>query len=342
MPIYPHPDQPSTQDFYYFDLTADPPRWYPASILTAAHQASPDEGNSLHLITWNIDFQAPGPIERMSAALYHLEELLSRHDKINGPPTVIFFQEMVASDLKLIQQTPWVQKQFYITDLSGSNWKASYGTSTLVDRRLALQRVFRVPYALSRMQRDGLFADINIHDSVIRLCNTHLESLASGNAVRPVQLKVASKFMHGTARSSSTGPSGEQNLLPIPHAAILAGDLNAFAPQDAITPTECGLQDAFSVLGGQDGADDSFTWGKQNPDWMANKFPCGRLDKVLFCGGAEVLGLTKIGEGLKTTVDTQTSDEDNLDLGSGRFAEVWVTDHYGLSADFRILPPGAE
>jgi tyrosyl-DNA phosphodiesterase 2 len=342
MPRYPQKDQPNTQHFYYFDPTADPPRWHPTSNLTTAHQASLAQGDRLHLISWNIDFQVPGPIERMSAALYHLEELLSGHDKINGPPTVIFFQEMVASDLELIQQTPWVQKRFYITDLSGSNWQDSYGTLTLVDRRLALQRVFRVPYALSRMQRDGLFIDINMHNSVIRLCNTHLESLASGNAVRPVQLKVASEFMHGTTRGSATRPGGEQTLLPIPHAAILAGDLNAFAPQDAITPTECGLQDAFSVLGGQDGTDDSFTWGKQNPGWMANKFPCGRLDKVLFCGGAEILRLTKFGEGLKTTVDTQTSDDDYVDLGSGRFAEVWVTDHFGLSADFRILPPGAE
>ncbi|KAL4916421.1 Endonuclease/exonuclease/phosphatase [Aspergillus aurantiobrunneus] len=326
------PNQPNLQPFHFFDTTADPPRWRPSTPEHIRQQpASAANIDRIHLVSWNIDFSTPASSERMTTALQYLRDLQSEHDQKNGPPTVIFFQEMVASDLHLIQQAPWVREKFYVTDLSGSRWRGSYGTSTLVDRRLALQRAFRVPYALSTMQRDGLFVDIKVHNSIIRLCNTHLESLASGTTRRPVQMKLASEFMHGT-----NDTSGDDVPLPAPHAAILAGDLNAFAPEDADSPRACNLQDAFLALGGREGTADGFTWGYQNPSWMADKFPCGRLDKVLFCGAIEVLLLTKIGEGLKARIDVSMSDDEG-DSDSDRFEELWVTDHFGLMADFRIL-----
>ena len=53
---------------------------------------------------------------------------------------------------------------------------------------LAIKDVFRVHYEQTRMQRDGLFVDVALPSSegpssgevtkTIRLCNTHLESLA--------------------------------------------------------------------------------------------------------------------------------------------------------------------
>ncbi|KAL2825745.1 Endonuclease/exonuclease/phosphatase [Aspergillus cavernicola] len=326
------PDTPNTQTFYCFDPTTDPPQWRPASSCTAH-----DTTDRLHLISWNIDFHAPAPRERMSAALQHLNKRLSDHGQQNDSPTVIFFQEMVESDLGLIQQAPWIRDRFYITDLFRTHWRASYGTLTLVDRRLHIQRVFRVPYGLSRMQRDGLFVDINMQNPhatggnpVIRLCNTHLESLASGISSRTVQLKLASEFMHGTGRYSTSG-------LPTPHAAILAGDLNAFAPEDAIAPNECGLNDAFLALGGTEETEEAYTWGKQNPVGMDGKFPDARMDKVLFCGSVEVLAFAKIGEGLKARVDCSMDDDTSDDEAEDAYDDVWVTDHLGLDAEFRIL-----
>ncbi|KAI9368529.1 Endonuclease/exonuclease/phosphatase [Aspergillus egyptiacus] len=332
------PNQPNLQPFHYFDRTADPPQWRPAwssSDVGSDRQQTAVPTDQLHLISWNIDFATPAPRERMSNALQYLQDILSKHDAQHASPVVIFFQEMVASDLELIQQAPWVRDRFYITDLRPTHWRASYGTSTLVDRRLSVQRVFRIPYVLSTMQRDGLFVDLSLSISsegrpeyIVRLCNTHLESLASGARCRPVQLKLVSEFMHGTRSEGG---------LPAPNAAILAGDLNAFAPEDAIAPTECGLQDAFLVLGGVEDTEEAYTWGKQNPLWMTGKFPDGRLDKVLFCGALEVVTMRKIAEGLKARVSLKNTDATSFGEDEDEFEDVWVTDHFGLATEFKVI-----
>ncbi|KAL4924810.1 endonuclease/exonuclease/phosphatase family protein [Aspergillus undulatus] len=338
-------EKPNPQPFYYFDQTTDSQQWRPATSSSLEknvehqHQHDRAQSDKIHIISWNVDFLVPAAIERMTAALKYLSDLQSEHDAKNRAPTVILFQEMVASDLQLIQQAPWIREKFYITDISTSQWHSSYGTTTLIDRRLSVQCVFRVPYALSVMDRDALFVDVNYQGSILRVCNTHLESLGSGIEVRPVQLKLASDFMHGINDNDTDG--GTEYQLPKPHAAILAGDLNAFAPTDAAAPGECNLNDAFLATDGKENTEKAYTWGYQQASWSGQKFPPARMDKVLFCGGVEALSFKKIGEGLKTTLDTYHSDDSGKDDASDRFEKVWVTDHLGLMADFRILGPPA-
>ncbi|KAL4905570.1 hypothetical protein BDW74DRAFT_167772 [Aspergillus multicolor] len=336
------PDEPNSQPFFFFDPSLNPPRWRPASPPkhTAPLPPAGIPADKIHLLSWNIDFSTPMPEERMTAALKYLGEQQAEHEKTDGSPTVIFFQEMVASDLHLINETPWVREKFYMTDLSGNYWRSYYGTTTLVDRRLSLQRVFRVPYKLSAMQRDALFVDVKVQDSVVRLCNTHLESLASGITRRPVQLKLASTFMLGTNNSSSenTGRGEDTVSLSTPHAAILAGDLNAFAPEDAAAPGQCNLTDAYLALGGKEGTEEGFeegfTWGYQSQ----SEFPPRRMDKVLFCGGIEPLAYRLMGKGLKIRVEVRISDDEDNNPADDPFEDLWVTDHFGLVADFRIKP----
>ncbi|KAL4785024.1 Endonuclease/exonuclease/phosphatase [Aspergillus varians] len=356
------PNKPNLQPFYYFDIASDHPQWQPTT--QTVHPPTPTYPDRIHLISWNIDFSTPAPSERMSAALQHLNTLQATHDKNNGAPTILFFQEMVPSDLKLIQEAPWIRDRFYITDISHAQWRGGYGTTTLVDRRLALQRVFRVPFASSTMGRDGLFVDIRVKDSgIVRLCNTHLESLQSGTPARAVQLKLVSEFMRGIGGcgggpATATAEAGEWDSaaaseakaetenevelsLPNPRAAIVAGDLNAIASADVDLPGKCGLSDAFLALGGTGSDEEGFTWGYQRPGWVSSRLPCGRLDKVLFCGGVAAVSLTRIGRGLKARVDVRTSDNEGgvgSDSDSDRFEDIWVTDHFGLGAEFRILP----
>lgn len=120
---------------------------------------------SLTLTTWNIDFQQPCKAERTQAGLNYLEKVLLKSNADNNndrtPMNVIFLQEMVPNDLSIIQQTKWIQDHFFITDLNDTHWRGTYGTTTLIDKRCHVQRVFRVPYSTSRMQRDGLFVDLS-------------------------------------------------------------------------------------------------------------------------------------------------------------------------------------
>ncbi|KAF7157181.1 hypothetical protein CNMCM6106_002263 [Aspergillus hiratsukae] len=324
----------------------------------------------IRLTTWNIDFQTSMGRERMAAALEYLSHQHStQHDE--QTPSIIFLQEMVESDLQLIQEAGWVQERFFITDISSDHWRGSYGTTTVIDKRLVVTGVFWVPYSSSRMERDGLFVDVDVDvdasrpgaeggklstligsallklrpkGRILRLCNTHLESLVSHPPIRPVQLHLASSFMHGSgpapAPEDENDDEGEGKYTPpTSHAAILAGDLNAFAPEDRSAPGECGLKDAFLALGGREGTEESFTWGQQVPDWMREKFGCSRMDKILYCGGVEAKSLERIGEGVTVTVSFQgdqseSEDEDFSD------EEVWVTDHLGLLGEFEILSSG--
>ncbi|PLB55831.1 hypothetical protein P170DRAFT_443531 [Aspergillus steynii IBT 23096] len=327
----PNLDTPIPQPFYHFTNSS----WHPAtSPTTTTTTTTSTPLQTLRLTTWNIDFRVPYANQRMTKALSYLSTL---HDSSHTTPSVIFLQEMVWSDLLLIQQQPWIQERFYITDVSTGNWALGheYGTTTLIDKRLDVRGVWRVRYSASRMGRDALFVDIGIsgfgdgdgrqtgpEDSILRLCNTHLESLVSQPPRRPMQLRLAAQFMRGD------GPS-------VPHAAILAGDLNAFAPEDLTAPEECGLQDAFLVLGGQDGTEESYTWGQQLSEYERGRFGCSRMDKVLFCGGVEVQSLEKIGAGEKIWIEyPQESDsEESSETGE----DMWVTDHIGLQAVFRIV-----
>lgn len=127
--------------------------------------------------------------------------------------------------------------------------------------------------------------------------------------------------------------------LPTPHAAILAGDLNAFGPEDLTAPVDCNLHDAFLTLGGKDGTEESFTWGQQVRELLREVYGCSRMDKVLYCGKVGVEEFRKIGEGEEVWVQYPKWDsdieEDEEDSDDGE--NVWITDHLGLQAVLRVL-----
>ncbi|KAE8149776.1 Endonuclease/exonuclease/phosphatase [Aspergillus avenaceus] len=353
------------QPYYTYSPTLS--TWTPVHPTTPPNKnPTPTKTTNLTLTTWNIDFQAPCKQTRTKAALTYLSTLSqpttqdqtqtqnanqdssqnaeTEQSQEKGKIQIIFLQEMIASDLHQIQQTPWIQANFHITDITASNWTSSYGTVTLIDKRCDVHRVFRVPFP-SRFGRDGLFVDISIpHSStsssrdsttggstVLRLCNTHLESLTSNPPLRPVQLHLAAKYMHGTLP--------ENNSLPTPTAAILAGDLNAFAPEDRTAPGECGLSDAFLVLGGLEDTEESYTWGQQVSEYERERFGCSRMDKVLFCGGLSVRGFERIGVGEKVWIEyppplspVASGESEESETGE----ELWVTDHLGLRVEFTL------
>jgi tyrosyl-DNA phosphodiesterase 2 len=276
----------------------------------------------IHLISWNIDMLVPFGNERMAAALQHLNTLIA-----STPPdiaTIIFLQEMTQSDLGLIKSSAWIQDRFNITDIDSSSWlSAYYGTVTLIDTRLSISSVFRVPF-LSKFDRDGLFVDIqlstvkptassSISQKVLRLCNVHLESLVANPPVRPHQLSAAAAYLHAPEVAS----------------ALLAGDLNAIEGFDRTLHSENDLQDAYLSLGGREDSEEGYTWGYQVPAPMRERFGCSRMDKILFCGDVNVQSFERIGAGVKVA---EALREDVRTAGE----EDWVSDHYGAMGDFEL------
>jgi tyrosyl-DNA phosphodiesterase 2 len=182
-----------------------------------------------------------------------------------------------------------------------------------VDRRFNIEKIFRVPW-VTKFERDGLFVDIKgSKGQVVRLCNTHLESLAADPPVRPLQLASAAKYLHADNAQ----------------AALLAGDLNAIQPFDRTLHTENRLKDAYLELGGKEDTEDGYTWGHQVPQWMIDKFGCSRMDKILYSGATRVKTLERIGVGVKVAEDKR---QEMRDIG----CEEWVTDHYGLMGELQL------
>jgi len=320
-------DEPHVQLYYMYSTKKEV--WLPYS--NAVHEfggngdiSSATPIKTLTLYIWNIDFMLPLPTERMSAALAHLESLIfpSSSSSTTPPtiPTMILLQELLISDLTLIQSTPWIRSHFNLTDIYSTNWESGYyGTATLIDKRLPISSVFRVHYSETKMGRDGLFVDISLPQTptkMIRICNTHLESLAFSPPLRPAQLATAAKYMHA----------------PEPTFSLLAGDLNAIQPFDRTLHVDCTLTDAYLALGGAEDSDDGYTWGQMAQTRLREQFGCSRMDKVLYCGeGVEVKQLERFG----LDVVLEGEEEAGMLMDQG-LEKAWITDHLGLRCELKV------
>jgi tyrosyl-DNA phosphodiesterase 2 len=313
-------DKISAQSYFAF---GDAQNTWKSQATVAAPSATldPSVGTRLALYSWNIDFMLPLAGPRMEAALHTLQDVIGQQASTTA--TVIFLQECLQSDLATIAKQPWVRENFYMTDLDSTNWASDYyGTVTLVDRRLLITSCFRVHYEKTRMERDGLFVDILVGGQQrVRLCNTHLESMAMEPPFRPSQLKVVAEHLHAAGV----------------HGAAVAGDFNAIQDFDRTLHTDNGLKDAYLELGGQEDSEDGYTWGQQAPTALRERFGCSRMDKVFFRGGLQLEQFGRFGAGV------QLDGEQGKSLVPLGIDKPWITDHLGILAEFQVtgLMPGS-
>jgi tyrosyl-DNA phosphodiesterase 2 len=191
----------------------------------------------------------------------------------------------------------------------------------LVPKAMQIKDVFRVHYEDTAMQRDALFVDVALpNDRTLRLCTTHLESLVATPPKRPSQLATAAKYLHQA------------------HAGVLAGDLNAIEPFDRTLHLDNHLKDAYLENGGGEGAVEGMTWGQMAHTWQRERFGLSRMDKILFCGGLQVMNFVTFGRDVQVEKE---SDREQL-MRPGGLEKAWVTDHLGVKGDFRIVLPETE
>ncbi|KAL4942937.1 hypothetical protein BDV06DRAFT_221696 [Aspergillus oleicola] len=175
-------DEPYPQSYYGFDPATS--TWASKPTYSLEESTSKDSlaVTTIELYTWNIDFILPFAAARMRPALAHLHQII--HLSLPNVAVLSFFK--------------------------------NYGTSILISKRLPITSVFRVHYSLTRMDRDAQFVDVLVgpERKRIRLCNTHLESMALDPPYRPPQMQVVSQYMHQDGVN----------------AANSAGDFNAIQP----------------------------------------------------------------------------------------------------------------
>ncbi|KAF7312258.1 hypothetical protein MIND_00238800 [Mycena indigotica] len=268
---------------------------------------------NFQLVTWNVNFDAPMPDKRMTKALRYLEEDVFKCENGEAPdPCVIMLQEVHVRAVAAILSDSWVREHFLLTPADTSKWPtdALYGNITLVEKSIQVEKAHILQFGSSSMHRTGLIVDVRLeapkpheYDVILRLINTHLESLRVGDDVRPGQLKLLSKFLKG----------------PGVRGGVVAGDMNPIGPSDAGLPAAYGLKDAWRK-GDKDPK--GFTWGEQPPA----QFPAARFDKILYLPrkGYRVEPPERLGVGLKLF-------DDRLPNG------IWTSDHYGLLSTVEVL-----
>ncbi|KAJ7158740.1 Endonuclease/exonuclease/phosphatase [Mycena filopes] len=282
------------------------------------HRMSPDRDHgepdippsTIEFVSWNVSFDAPMVAQRMETTLRYLEEVVFKCRGGEAPePCVVLLQEVHAvQGLQTILANPWVREHFFVTPADTSKWpeQALYGNVTLVEKSIPVKDASILEFGVSEMQRTGVIVDIKLgapkrdYDVVLRIINTHLESLETGEA-RP----------SGPAQVADQGPGVR--------GGIISGDMNHLSDKDKAVPKELGLEDAWKK-GDKD--ERGFTWGEQPP----TRYPANRLDKILYLGrkGYRVDEPRRIGVGLKLT---------NERLPNG----LWTSDHYGLWTKVHVL-----
>jgi tyrosyl-DNA phosphodiesterase 2 len=261
---------------------------------------------SLSIITWNIDFATPETARRLTAALDYLRYHVFPENKGGKPPPcLILLQEININAFNTLLTHPWVREWFRVVPASPeAGWPrgATYGTITLVHAPLANSMC--IHYEDSYMGRNALVTDIMVGGAaehhvprILRVINTHLESLPMGTPMRITQMGVIAALVKEEAGGIVGG--------------IACGDMNSIAPSDATLPEQNGLSDAWEYhrRGGEE--EEGTTWGYQ----PVTRYPPGRLDKILYTesDAFDVRDVRRIAVGLK--------------MPGGE----WVSDHYGLA-----------
>ena len=84
--------------------------------------ASRAADSSFTIMSSNIDFMRSFTRERMEKALAFLEQYIGQISR----PSVIMLNEMLVSDLEVIQAQGWVRDGYSLTDVSDEFWESGY------------------------------------------------------------------------------------------------------------------------------------------------------------------------------------------------------------------------
>ncbi|KAI0694632.1 Endonuclease/exonuclease/phosphatase [Cytidiella melzeri] len=272
---------------------------------------------SIKVVTWNVDFMAPNPRTRLSTILEHiqLDVFGCSADDEQPEPCCILLQEVSPEAFPDILENDWVRQHFCVMPVKPDQWpNGHYGNVTLVSRTIPVLNAQLLQFGNSLMGRHALVVDLKLDapctgtykpehasqtkDAVtVRVANVHLESLPMGTSMRPDQLLTTADMLR------------EDGI----HAGVIAGDMNAIAPEDDSIHEQAGLLDAWT---GDEADEEALTWGHQPP----SEYPPGRLDKIMYTSDVRcaVEEPNRVGVGLQT-IEGQ-----------------WASDHCGLVTVLRV------
>ncbi|KAF7327817.1 hypothetical protein MKEN_00361500 [Mycena kentingensis (nom. inval.)] len=267
------------------------------------------------LLTYNVNFEATFAAKRVEEILRHVEEdVLDCRGGEAPEPCVVMLQEVQLAQMDAILGNGWVREHFLVTPVDVHKWPANalFGTVTLVEKSIPVERAHSLHFGESYMERMALIVDIRLaapkpkeYDVILRMINTHLESLEDPWQARVAQMKLLTKFLKG----------------PGIRGGIIAGDMNPVSAHDKGLSESLGLKDAWLKA---DDDPEGFTWGEMPPH---HKFPPKRFDKVLYLPrkGYRVKEPKRIGVDLKLRTDRMPT------------GWIYASDHCGLETTVQVL-----
>jgi tyrosyl-DNA phosphodiesterase 2 len=227
-------------------------------------------------------------------------------------------QEVSREALTALLEEPWIQQNWYTSDVNASAFGTQNFTSiTLVSKNWVTTHSIRLgafwrTSLPSRFGRDALCCDLILNSSNkptsgksslwIRLINVHLDSLPTNPSLRPHQLSIGASYLSAAGRG------------------IIAGDFNPALPEDDDLVDANDLTDAWTHLHPNEAG---HTWGVHGEQ----SFPPNRLDKVA------LFNLTTSGMGILRTSKLGFCDEKNLVDVTQSVSEAHFSDHLGLWCD---------
>jgi tyrosyl-DNA phosphodiesterase 2 len=238
--------------------------------------------------------------------------------KTTGAADVVFLQEVSREALTALLEEPWIQQNWYTSDVDASAFgKQKFISITLMSKLwlaidgILLGAIWRISLP-SHFGRDALCCDLILNSSSkhtsgrgslrIRLINVHLDSLPINPSLRSYQLSIAASYLSAAGRG------------------IIAGDFNPVLPEDDDLVRTNGLTDAWVHLRSKD---PGHTWGV----YSEQSFPPNRLDKVA------LFNLTPLSMGILQTSElglcSQKTSVDVTESGS----KAHFSDHFGLWCD---------
>jgi hypothetical protein len=161
---------------------------------------------------------------------------------------------------------------------------------------------------------------------VLRVGNTHLESLKGGDSVRSKQMAELRSWM-------------EEGHV---YAGIVGGDFNAISKCDVGMPEKEGFVDLWLASGEEEGREAGNTWGYHINDDEDCPFPPGRLDKIVGYGKVTVAneGMKVVARGVMAEIAVYDREAD--EPGPVEVYKVFASDHLALTTRIALehaLPP---
>ena len=213
---------------------------------------------ALKIVTLNVWFDAHLSALRWQQSFNNIQLLNA---------DVICFQEVTKKFLEQMSQQPYIQNDYYCSDVDGSTFLESwYGCCVIVKKEILMERprIHNLKFEGSKMGRGLLSIDVLVcnrsnNNISITIGTSHLESRHEDWIERQKQLQTITKKM--------------------PNNSIFCGDLNIYDDeQESAFISNLGWSDSFKTLGIEG---PGITWGK----WTFPKnddSPGRRLDRILY------------------------------------------------------------